>query len=96
MQVHEMPDHGPAIWDDVLVLGRDDVGAIAVDKTMPKFWYYLTPCCGASSKGMADYVGCRACYHPVDEALGGIPRVVLNAYGDGIPWSRWMNTRTRP
>jgi hypothetical protein len=32
--------------------------------------YYLTPCCKASATGCADYVGCRACYKPVADALG--------------------------
>jgi hypothetical protein len=35
--------------------------------------FYVTPCCGASSKGMEDYTGCRRCYQEVDPGLGGIP-----------------------
>lgn len=32
--------------------------------------YPLTPCCGATAKGMDEYVGCRNCYHEVDSILG--------------------------
>ena len=27
-------------------------------------------CCGASDKGLDDYVGCRGCFTPVDHYLG--------------------------
>lgn len=58
----------------IFVLGRDSVGTVAEDRSMtPAFRYYLTECCGASAKGMADYVGCRSCYEPIDEALGDVP-----------------------
>lgn len=30
----------------------------------------LTPCCGASAKGIEDYVGCRACYAEVEPIYG--------------------------
>lgn len=64
----------------VYVLGRDRVGVVAEDRSLtPPFRYYLTPCCGASAKGLEDYVGCRACYAEIDSALGGTPdsRTVL-------------------
>lgn len=32
--------------------------------------YPLTPCCGASAKGLEHYVGCRACYQEIDPSLG--------------------------
>lgn len=32
--------------------------------------YPLTPCCGATAKGMDEYIGCRACYEEVDSMLG--------------------------
>lgn len=32
--------------------------------------YPLTDCCGASSKGLDGYVGCRACYKPVEAPCG--------------------------
>lgn len=38
--------------------------------------YYVTPCCKASAKGSGNSptgVCCRACYAPIDPALGGIP-----------------------
>jgi hypothetical protein len=53
------------------VLGRNEIGVVA--ETEDGFRFYLTPCCGASAKGMEDYIGCRACYREVDSALGGIP-----------------------
>lgn len=59
---------------DVFVLGRDAVGTVAEDRSSdPPFRYYLTECCGASAKGLEDYVGCRACYGEIDPALGGCP-----------------------
>ena len=53
------------------VVGADSVGSIAVNNDGDAF--YVTPCCGASSKGMEDYTGCRKCYEEVDPELGGIP-----------------------
>jgi hypothetical protein len=37
--------------------------------------YLLTPCCGATGKGVVDehgrgYVGCRSCYQEVDHCYG--------------------------
>jgi hypothetical protein len=32
--------------------------------------YPLTPCCGATAKGMDWYIGCRSCYEEVDSMLG--------------------------
>lgn len=29
----------------------------------------FSSCCGASDKGLDDYVGCRGCYQPVDRYL---------------------------
>ncbi len=58
----------------VFVLGRDAVGTVAEDRELdPPFRYYLTECCGASAKGLEDYVGCRACYAEIDPSLGGCP-----------------------
>lgn len=40
--------------------------------------YPLTPCCGASGKGMMDdatgegFVGCRSCYREVDPKYGSV------------------------
>lgn len=45
--------------------------------------YYLTTCCKASAKGCADYVGCRACYRPIADALGDAWMV-----GDAAGWER--------
>jgi len=56
--------------DTVIVLGRDKVGVVAESYGMR---YYLTDCCGASATGTADYVGCRACYQPIDDRLGDVP-----------------------
>jgi hypothetical protein len=30
----------------------------------------LTQCCEASASGIADYVGCKACYQPVPDWFG--------------------------
>lgn len=58
-----------------IVLGRDDVGVIA--RNADGMAYYLTPCCAASAKGCADYIGCRACYAEVDPGLGGTPDAAM-------------------
>jgi hypothetical protein len=66
----------------IFVLGRDAVGVVAEDRDpgykRGPFRYYLTECCGASSKGLEDgmgggYTGCRSCYEQVDPGLGGCP-----------------------
>lgn len=54
----------------VTVLGRDNVGTVAESDGIR---YYLTDCCAASAKGCDGYIGCRSCYEPVDDALGGLP-----------------------
>ena len=54
-------------------VGRDDVGRIYEGHGMR---WYVTECCTASAKGSAGSptgVCCRACYQPVDAALGGLP-----------------------
>lgn len=53
-----------------VILGRDEVGLVAENEHGR---VYLTECCLASAKGCADYIGCRACYAPIDDALGGVP-----------------------
>lgn len=53
-----------------IVLGVNEIGTVAEAEG---FRFYLTPCCGASAKGMESYIGCRNCYAEVDPALGGIP-----------------------
>lgn len=62
---------------NVFVLGRDKVGIVAEDRDPGykdgPFRYYLTECCGASAKGLEDYVGCRSCYTEIDPAIGGTP-----------------------
>lgn len=78
-----MTDTGP------IVLGRDDVGIIAEGDGMR---YYLTECCLASAKGMADCVGCRGCYTEIDPALGGLPPQsgpVPEPFGDGLPYETY-------
>ena len=77
----------------VFVLGRDVVGVVAEDRD-PGFGnlrYYLTPCCGASAKGMEHYVGCRACYREIDPALGGTPgtETRLKPGGDVTSFLDW-------
>lgn len=70
----------------VFVLGRDDVGAVAEDRSMtPPFRYYLTDCCGASAKGMEWGIGCRACYDEIDPALGGTPGSATRLRPGGDP-----------
>lgn len=47
--------------------------------------WLMTPCCGASAKGMEWGIGCRACYNEVDDALG-------MAWGEGafpLEFSDW-------
>lgn len=61
----------------VTIVGDDGIGLIAESTDHPGFRYYLTDCCLASAKGSMvgdePAVVCRACYHVVDDALGGIP-----------------------
>lgn len=68
----------------IFVLGRDSVGTVAEDRSMtPAFRYYLTECCGASAKGSGNSptgACCRACYTPIDSALGGTPGCELRRY----------------
>lgn len=44
-------------------------------KTIPNTGgpFYPSPCCGASAKGCDGYIGCRACYKPIDPSYGGVP-----------------------
>lgn len=39
--------------------------------------YAVTPCCGASGKGVSDGVACRACYVLVDDYFGGFAKVAV-------------------
>jgi hypothetical protein len=80
-----------SISDGIVVLGRNRVGIVAEHDG---FRYYLTECCGASTKGCDGYIGCRACYGEVDWALGGLPNEdgpLLEVFGDGIPYDTWWN-----
>lgn len=53
------------------IIGKDKVGTVAVtDEGWP---FYLTPCCEAAATGSVDGVACKACWHLVDDALGGVP-----------------------
>lgn len=36
--------------------------------------FRVTECCRASAKGCSFGVGCRKCYQPVDDRIGGEPR----------------------
>lgn len=74
---------------DVIVLGRDEVGVVAESDG---FRYYLTPCCGASAKGLEDYIGCRACYVEVDPSLGGVPDKTMH----WDPTTRQVTFETKP
>lgn len=47
----------------------------------------VTPCCGASATGTADYVGCRACYEQVDDNIGMEARLV-HQNGPAVSWGR--------
>jgi hypothetical protein len=75
--------------ETVMVLGRDEVGLVA--EIASGLRYYLTDCCGASAKGCDGYVGCRACYRPIDDRLGGAAMApalpsgpLLVVFGDGL------------
>lgn len=59
----------PVDEDEVGLIGeyRGDTAAAVGQR------FYLTPCCGASAKGLEDCIGCRNCYAEVDPRLGGIP-----------------------
>lgn len=53
------------------------------DEFMGKdFGYHPTPCCGASAKGCDGYIGCRACYQPIDPAFGNVPVEPIRPIGD--------------
>jgi hypothetical protein len=51
----------------VTLVGVGELGVVAESHGMR---YYLTPCCGASAKGLDGYIGCRSCYEEVDPRLG--------------------------
>lgn len=36
--------------------------------------YPLTQCCKAAASGIADYVGCKACYKPVPDWFGSFAK----------------------
>lgn len=55
---------------DTIVLGRDEIGVVAESDGLK---FYLTECCGASAKGLENYVGCRSCYQEIDPILGSVP-----------------------
>src|SRR3954464_12224669 len=66
----ETPDRAPTVF----VLGRDELGVVAESREFDEpFRYYLTECCGASAKGLENYIGCRSCYAEIDPSLGGCP-----------------------
>jgi len=78
---------------EVIVLGRDSVGVVAESS---RIRYYLTECCGASSKGVSAGVACRACYALVSDAMGGAAMApdlpggtLLAVYGDGVAYDVW-------
>lgn len=52
----------------------------------------VTPCCGASATGTADYIGCRACYEPVDDAIG----MHANLVQKHSPWVNWTGGNLEP
>jgi hypothetical protein len=64
-----------AIIATVRYAGVDGI-SIAADHGDPDFgfhdpiYYPLTPCCGASAKGMENGIGCRSCHQPVPDAFG--------------------------
>ena len=44
-----------------------------------EYFKFVTPntqCCNAAASGMADYVGCKACYQPVPAWFGGGARTL--------------------
>lgn len=45
-------------------------GFTEYDKAENGLFYALTPCCGASGKGLDGYIGCRRCFQEVDEVYG--------------------------
>lgn len=47
--------------------------------------YALTPCCGASAKGSAHGVVCRACYAPIPSVYGADLLGVLEHVGCPCP-----------
>lgn len=57
--------------DPVIILGRCKTGITCTMDGYDWSWF-LTDCCAASAKGMEDGVGCRACYHLIPDALGGV------------------------
>jgi hypothetical protein len=82
-------------FPETIVLGRDEVGLVAQDGRMR---YYLTECCLASAKGCDGYVGCRGCYQPISDSLGGASLApawpsgpLLVIYGDGLTLAEFRN-----
>lgn len=55
--------------------------------------YPLTPCCGASAKGGADGIVCRACYAPLGWHWAGTLEDTLR--GEGCPCPELCAENTR-
>lgn len=92
--------------NEVLVLGFDEVPgtrstdgkvvSLAIVAECDGMRYYLTHCCSASSKGMSEGVGCRACYKLIPDYYGGLPAQsgpIKYPLGDGVEHSVFASDR---
>lgn len=64
------PQHGEGT-----ILGIDDEGYEYALDVKDQFQWRITPCCGASDKGMEWGVGCRGCYGEIDPEISAPPIV---------------------
>lgn len=67
-------------------LGRDAEGYLV--RRSGGMDFRLTECCQASAKGCDGYTGCRACYRPVDPAIGGMPAAPYTGEGGAVTATR--------
>lgn len=49
-------------YDEGTILGVDDEGMEYAHNVADGMWWRITPCCGASDKGVEHGVVCRKCY----------------------------------
>lgn len=60
-------------YGDNVILGNDDEGMDYAHNVEEGMWWRITPCCGASDKGVEDGVVCRSCYGWIpDEVSAGV------------------------
>lgn len=76
----ELAFYGDRLIDEIQLIGKYDGMVIAYCVPLD-IYYPLTPCCGASAKGL-DGIVCRGCYEYIDASYA--------MAWDGKEWAREM------